>query len=128
MRQEPLSREDAIKKCYKNLGPFESMYILAELEQELQLFTIKYRSADGLLLVYPDFNNIDVNPYLKEINLDSRHLYQYSIENLSNELQNDDWLLKTDIDAIANKVGGRCQPDTVRLRVLLIPQFQLYQC
>lgn len=103
--KEPLNRDDAIKLRYKDLGPFESMYILAELERELQLFTIKYRPSDGLLLVYPDFNKIDVNPYLKEINLDSRRLYQYSIENLSNVSQNEDWLLKTDIDAIANKVS-----------------------
>lgn len=102
--KEPLSRDEALQLHYKDMGPFDSMYILADLERELQLFTIKYRPSDGLLLVYPDFNNIDVNPYLKEINLDSRHLYQYSIENLSNDSQNEDWLLKTDIDAIANKV------------------------
>lgn len=103
--KEPLNHEEALKLHFKDLGPFESMYILANLERELQLFTIKYRPSDGLLLVYPDFNNIDVSPYLKEINLDSRHFYQYSVENLSNDSQNEDWLLKTDIDAIANKVS-----------------------
>lgn len=81
------------------------MYIMANLGCEILLFTIKYRSHDGLLLVYPDFNSIDVNPYLKEIVSDSRHLYQYAIENLSTDMRSDDdWSLRADIEMMANKV------------------------
>lgn len=90
---------------FKNLNQFESMYIMAQLGREILLFTIKYRSHDGLLLIYPDFNNIDVNPYTKEIILDSRHLYQYAIGNLSADIRSDDdWSLKADIEMMANKV------------------------
>lgn len=90
---------------FRNLNQFESMHIMAHLGREILLFTIKYRSHDGLLLIYPDFNNIDVNPYLKEIVSDSRHLYQYAIENLSTDMRSDDeWSLKADIEMMANKV------------------------
>lgn len=89
------------------------MYIMANLGREILLFTIKYRSHDGLLLIYPDFNNIDVNPYLKEIVSDSRHLYQYAIENLSTEKRSDDdWSLKADIELMANKVTTTTEPST----------------
>lgn len=93
---------------YKNLNQFECMYIMADLKEEIILFSIKYRSKDGLLLIYPDLNNIDANPYLKEINFDSRNLYQYSMENLSMDYQNQVMQLKTDIELIANKVSFEC--------------------
>lgn len=81
------------------------MHIMADLGREILLFTIKYRSHDGLLLIYPDFNSIDANPYLKEIVSDSRHLYQYAIQNISVDLgSDDDWPLKDDIEMMANKV------------------------
>lgn len=90
---------------YKNLSQFESMYIMASLGREILLFTIRYRSYDGLLLIYPDFNCIDVNPYLKETITDSRHLYQYALKNMSTDMRSDDnWSLKGDIEMMANKV------------------------
>ena len=91
---------------FKNLGQFESMYIMADLKKEILLFSIKYRSSDGLLLIYPDLNNIDINPYLKEIVFDSRNLYQFSMENLSMDCQNEVIQLKNDIELLANKVSS----------------------
>lgn len=96
---------DEIKRFrFKNLGQFESMYIMADLNDEIHLFSIKYRSSDGLLLIYPDLNNIDVNPYLKEINSDTRNLYQFAIENLSMDCHNDITQLRNDIDLLTNRV------------------------
>lgn len=99
--------DDEIQRArFKNLGQFECMYIMADLSEEIQLFSIKYRSNDGLLLIYPDLNNIDANPYLKEIIIDSRHLYQFAMENLSMDYcQNEVIQLKSDIDSLANKVS-----------------------
>lgn len=99
--------EDEIQRArFKNLGHFECMYIMADLSDEILLFSIKYRSNDGLLLIYPDLNNIDANPYLKEIIIDSRHLYQFAMENLSMDYcQNEVIQLKSDIELLANKVS-----------------------
>lgn len=99
---------------FKNLNQFESMYIMADLKDEIHLFSIKYRSSDGLLLIYPDLNNIDVNPYLKEINFDTRNLYQFAMENLSLDCHNEISQLKNDIDLLTNRVkfirsiNGKC--------------------
>lgn len=89
---------------FKNLNQFESMYIMADLKDEIHLFSIKYRSSDGLLLIYPDLNNIDVNPYLKEINFDTRNLYQFAMENSSMDCHNEITQLKNDIDRLTNRV------------------------
>lgn len=93
-----------IRARYKNLGRFDKMYIMADLEEEVILVVIKYRPTDGLLLIYPDFNNIETNPYLKEIDADSRHMYQYSIENLSTDRKQTEWSMRKDMDKLANKV------------------------
>lgn len=99
--------DDEIQRArFKNLGQFECMYIMADLREEILLFTIKYRSNDGLLLIYPDLNNIDANPYLKEMIGDSRHLYQFAMENLSMDCQNEMIQLKSDIELLANKVSN----------------------
>lgn len=96
---------DEIQRCrFKNLNRFESMFIMADLKDEIHLFSIKYRSSDGLLLIYPDMNNIDVNPYLKEINFDTRNLYQFAMENLSMDCHNEITQLKNDIDLLTNRV------------------------
>lgn len=93
-------------KCtrFKNLNMFETMYIMADLEQELLLFTIKYRPNDGLLLVYPDFNHIERNPYVKEVNAESRRFYQYAIENVSHDDCDPNRFVRADIEMIANQV------------------------
>ncbi|XP_055304970.1 tectonic-like complex member Mks1 isoform X2 [Sitodiplosis mosellana] len=100
---------DEIQRArFKNLGQFECMYIMADLKKEILLFSIKYRSSDGLLLIYPDLNNIDANPYLKEIVFDSRNLYQFAMENLSMDCQNEVVQLKNDIELLANKYATVC--------------------
>lgn len=95
---------------------YETMYVMADLVASVEtvLFTIRWNAREGLLLVYPDFNVIHSNPYLKEINADSRHMYQYSLENLSNAATvveatedvdaADDWQLNSDLQVISNKV------------------------
>lgn len=102
---EDINDDEIQRARFKNLGQFECMHIMADLKDEILLFTIKYRSSDGLLLIYPDLNNIDVNPYLKEIIGDSRNLYQFSMENLSMDSQNEMIQLKSDIELLANKVS-----------------------
>lgn len=99
------AESQVIRSRYKNLAKFDAMYIMAELEQEVVLAVIKYRANDGLLLVYPDFNNIEINPYIKEIDAESRHIYQYSVENLSDERRQPDWSLKQDLDKLTSKVN-----------------------
>lgn len=110
--------DDEIQQArFKNLGQFECMHIMADLSEETPLFSISYRSSDGLLLIYPDLNNIDVNPYLKEIIIDSRHLYQFACENLSMDYcQNEAIQLKSDIELLANKVSFmNCTLSTLRV-------------
>lgn len=96
--------DDIQRARYKNLHQFETMHIMADLETETLLFTLKYRSDDGLLLIYPDLNSIEANPYLIEINADSRNLYQFAIENLSTDSTNETLQLRNDIEVLANKV------------------------
>lgn len=96
--------QSVLRSRYKNLGKFDVMHIMADLENEVVLATIKYRANDGLLLIYPDFNAIDSDPYFREINSDSRHIYQYSIENLSTDRRHFEWSLKNDMSKLANKV------------------------
>lgn len=102
---EDINDDEIQRARFKNLGQFECMHIMADLNDGILLFTIKYRSNDGLLLIYPDLNNIDVNPYLKEIIGDSRNLYQFAMENLSMDCQNEVIQLKSDIELLANKVS-----------------------
>ncbi|XP_019525652.2 tectonic-like complex member Mks1 [Aedes albopictus] len=66
---------------------FESMFIMADLASEVVLFTIRWNSKENMLLVYPDFNSMAVNPYYKEIQGDSRQMYHFGIQNLSSALK-----------------------------------------
>lgn len=119
------ANDDDIQRArFKNLGQFECMYIMANMKEEILLFSIKYRSSDGLLLIYPDLNNIDANPYLKEIVHDSRNLYQFSMENLSMDCQSEVSQLKNDIELLANKVESiSCQ---MPWKLILIDYFILF--
>lgn len=84
---------------------FTVMYIMVEFEIEQILFLIKYRKYDGLLIIYPDFNDIGQNSYLIEVDSDSRHLYHYSITNLSNQIQLNESSNVDEIKLISNKVS-----------------------
>lgn len=80
-----------------NTKKYEIMYIMADLQEETILFTIKWHT-DGLILIYPDFNDLDDDPYLIEIDSDSRHMYQYAIENICDDSDLKRNLIGGDID------------------------------
>ncbi|CAG9807981.1 unnamed protein product [Chironomus riparius] len=90
---------DEIKSCEKssslfidsklnngNIANYEKdflkMHIMADLEPAVLLFTVQYRKSDGLLIVYPDFNDNE-NCYYLEIDQNSKQMYTYYIENIS---------------------------------------------
>jgi hypothetical protein len=81
---------------------FETMYIMADLNPPVVLFTIKHCQEDGTLVVYPDFNDITANPYFLEIDTDSRRMFDYGIRNLS-EIHADD---EKEEDHLVKKVSG----------------------
>lgn len=62
---------------------FESYYIMIELHKEMILITINYRKSDGLLVVYPDFNDFKNNPYVLEVDADTKQMYHFGLENIS---------------------------------------------
>lgn len=47
-----------LNERYTKVDNFQTMYILADLDPPSVLFLIKYRKDDGLLLVFPDFNEV----------------------------------------------------------------------
>lgn len=60
------------------------MYVMADLKSvEMLLIKITWNQNENLLITYPDFNDILNNPYLIEIDTDSRDLYHYSMLNMS---------------------------------------------
>lgn len=61
------------------------MYVMAELMEKVEtvLFKIMWNLEKQTLQVYPDFNDFETDPYYKEIDMDIRQLYRYSIENIS---------------------------------------------
>ena len=77
--------DKAISNRYKNLSNYISMHIMADLGIEVLLFTLNWRENDGTFLIYPDFNDIKSNPYYLEVDVDSRYMYHYSIENISEQ-------------------------------------------
>lgn len=62
---------------------FETYYVMVELNIDIVLIVIKWRKADGLLVIYPDFNNIHHSPYLLEVDADTKQMYNFSVENIS---------------------------------------------
>lgn len=121
---EETELDEIQRSRFKNLNQFECMHIMADLKEETLLFSIKYRSCDGLLIIYPDLNNIDVNPYLKEINVDSRNLYQFAMENLSTDCQNEVTQLKSDIELLANRVNiSELNPEATKIYVFSFSSF-----
>lgn len=62
---------------------FESYYIMVELHTEIMLITINYRKYDGLLVVFPDFNDFTSNPYILEVDADTKQTYHFGLENIS---------------------------------------------
>ncbi|XP_063696561.1 tectonic-like complex member MKS1 [Culicoides brevitarsis] len=62
---------------------FESYYIMIELHTEMVLITINYRKTDGLLVVFPDFNDFKSNPYMLEVDADTKQMYHFGLQNIS---------------------------------------------
>lgn len=62
---------------------FDSYYIMIELHTEMILITINYRKSDGLLVIYPDFNDFKSNPYMLEVDADTKQMYHFGLENIS---------------------------------------------
>lgn len=65
---------------------FETFYIMAELNIEVVLIVVQWRKSDGLLVIYPDFNNMQHSPYLLEVDADTKQMYHFSVENISSSL------------------------------------------
>lgn len=93
---------DGKDQLFKGMFGFETMHIMADLAVETILFTIRWRSRDGLLIVYPDFNLIGTNPYLQEIDSDTKHMFHYAMENLSEDYDHDDEQIKKEIEVISH--------------------------
>jgi Meckel syndrome type 1 protein len=53
--------------------------------------------------VYPDFNDVQANPYFLEIDLDSRRMFDYGIKNLS-ENQDEDGKLQPQVSDLVDKL------------------------
>lgn len=73
-------------------GRCERMHVMAHLGDkqpaddscnETELFALFWCPNTRTLSVYPDFNQLSATPYLHEINSNSRHWYQYAMENVS---------------------------------------------
>lgn len=78
------------------------MYVLADLMKDVEtvLFKITWNSVEKTLQVFPDFNDFDLDPYVKEIDLDIRQLYRYSIKNVSVYEEFDDAVPKKAIKSV----------------------------
>lgn len=60
------------------------MLIVVDLKiKKSVLFKISWSVDDGLLIIYPDFNDFEITPYYIEIDSDSRNMYSYGIKNTS---------------------------------------------
>lgn len=90
------------ERLFQGIFGFETMYIMADFAVETILFTIRWRSRDGLLIVYPDFNSIATNPYLQEIHTDTKHLFHYALENLSEDYANNEDHITNEIEVISH--------------------------
>lgn len=97
-----VNRTDGGKeRLFKGIFGFETMYIMADLAVETVLFIIRWRLSDGLLIVYPDFNLLGTNPYLQEIDADTKHMFHYALENLSEDGDTNANRMKENIEVIS---------------------------
>lgn len=74
--------EVVVPSRYATDDKFAKMFVMADLDPTTLLITIYYRHSDGLFVIYPDFNDLE-NAYHLEIDQNSKQLYVYFIENLS---------------------------------------------
>lgn len=90
------------ERLFKGIFGFETMYIMGDLGLEKVLFTIHWRSRDGLLIIYPDFNSIALNPYLQEIDSSTKHMFHFAMENVSEDCDHDEDQIKKEIEVISH--------------------------
>ncbi|CRK95725.1 CLUMA_CG009182, isoform A [Clunio marinus] len=69
-------------KEFETEKDFVKMFVMADLDPSTLLVSIKYRKSDGLLIIFPDFNDLS-NGYYLEIDQNSKQMFVYFIENLS---------------------------------------------
>ncbi|XP_053676565.1 tectonic-like complex member Mks1 [Anopheles nili] len=62
---------------------FQSMYLMADLGHEVLLFSIYWSPEEQILMVYPDFNEINTNPFYHEMRESNLHMYHYALEKCS---------------------------------------------
>lgn len=74
--------QTVVPSRYATEDEFIKMFVMADLDPTTLLITISYRQSDGLLIIYPDFNDLG-NAYHLEIDQNSKQLFVYFIENLS---------------------------------------------
>ena len=65
----------------ENESNLEKMFIMADVECELLLISMIWLIAEKTLIIYPDFIDIE-NYYTKEINMDTKLIYHFAVENL----------------------------------------------
>ncbi|XP_039440472.1 tectonic-like complex member Mks1 [Culex pipiens pallens] len=82
-----MAKQATRQRIDQDENAFESMYIMADLDSEVLLFSLRWDPTEKLLLIYPDFNCMKINPYYKEIQGDSRQMYHFGIKNLSRKGQ-----------------------------------------
>lgn len=68
---------------YHGENSFEEMFVYAALKPDTQLAVLRWFKEERLLYIYPDFTDSESQPYFIEIDSDYRHLYSYSIEDVS---------------------------------------------
>lgn len=101
-----MAKQATRQRIDQDENAFESMYIMADLDSEVLLFSLRWDATEKLLLIYPDFNCMKINPYYKEIQGDSRQMYHFGIKNLSRKGQFTGSKETVQIqDNLINKVG-----------------------
>ncbi|XP_058122744.1 uncharacterized protein LOC131293677 [Anopheles ziemanni] len=58
----------------------QSMYLMADLGEDVLMFSIQWFPKEGMLLVYPDFNRMSIDPYYHEVRGSNLQMYHYSLE------------------------------------------------
>ncbi|KFB43483.1 AGAP004735-PA-like protein [Anopheles sinensis] len=58
----------------------QSMYLMADLGEDVLMFSIQWFPKEGILLVYPDFNRMCIDPYYHEVRGSNLQMYHYSLE------------------------------------------------
>ncbi|XP_041772041.1 Meckel syndrome type 1 protein homolog isoform X1 [Anopheles merus] len=58
----------------------QSFHLMADLGREVLLYTLTWNPEEGIMTVFPDFNNITTNPLYQEMRESNLHMYHYALE------------------------------------------------